>query len=119
MIHPQDIDRCAADGREPENLRAIPREAVVPCIVPRMKQTGVLSGLRVNPGEIRSFVGVAIEAGEGEILVDRLASMLPGDDVINPKRQLCECTGIPAILAAVSCALPDPFSSARYIAGFD
>ena len=53
---------------------------------PRMKQLSNHIGLGIDPGEICSFVQIAIDAGKGEIFDIITAAMNFRNDVFNVER---------------------------------
>jgi hypothetical protein len=52
-----------------------------------MEQPTQLSCTWISPGDIRTFVPVAVEASQGKILKNRCATVLARNDVVDVKRQ--------------------------------
>jgi hypothetical protein len=59
---------------------------LVPRLASRIEEPDDAPGLRIDPREIRPFVQVAVIAGEGEVIGVVGAAVLPGDDVLDVKR---------------------------------
>lgn len=53
-----------------------------------MKKANGFTGHRVAPGEIRSFVKIAVSTCESEVLTGCLTTMLPGDDMLDMERSI-------------------------------
>ena len=92
----------------------MPLEVVPPAVAPRMEQFRHSLGLGVNAGQVRSFVQVAINARQSQILQIVRAAMNPWDDVLNVKRRQWRVVLVQqAIFATMASTLPDPGSRAR------
>jgi hypothetical protein len=61
----------------------------------------------IDSGEIRALVEIAMPTAEGQILWDRPAVVLAGDDVVDRESKVPKSLGHPAILADKSGATPD------------
>ncbi len=77
----------------------------VPIVKPGMDRARQCSGLRIQPGEIRALVQIAMVAGQREILLRVLAFVLACGDVLDLKRQ--RLLPQPAVLTATRRALFD------------
>jgi hypothetical protein len=60
---------------------------VLPPLAPGMKQHSDLTCFRIDPGQIRSFVEIAIDAREGEIVESIAAAVNFRDGVLDMKRR--------------------------------
>ena len=112
-IHIQNANRCPANGRLANQVEAIFLEVVFPVLAPRMEQFRHSLGLRVNAGQVRSFVQVAINTRQSQILQIVRAAMNLGDDVLEV--QSCQWRIFLArqtILATPAGTLPDAGSRA-------
>ena len=96
------MDRCATGRRLGEKSSAIPTEMLIPRLPPWMKQRNNLTGVRVDPREIRPFVAVAVAARESQVLQFGGTAVLLSDDVVEMKRQFSERFRETTILAAVT-----------------
>jgi len=105
----QQMDRCATGRRLGEKSSAIPTEMLIPRLPPWMKQRNNLTGVRVDPREIRPFVAAAVAARESQVLQYGGAAVLLGDDVVEVKRQFSERFREATILAAVTSPDADGF----------
>ena len=65
----------------------MPAELLIPALVPGMIDRNDPHSARVDPGDVRAFVGITIAAGPSEVLGGGLPAMLLGDDVLKLKRQ--------------------------------
>ena len=107
LVHLQQTHGRSTDGRLADHFSAVLREVFVPIVEPGMEQACQLSGLRIQPGEIRAFVEITMVARERQVFRRVLASVLARRDVFDVKRQRLLFLPQPAILAATRCALPD------------
>jgi hypothetical protein len=98
----QQMNRCATGRCLGEKSSAIPAEMLIPLLPSWMKQRNNLTGVRVDPRQIRPFVAVAVTARESQVLQYRGAAVLLSDDVIEVKRQFSERFREATILAAVT-----------------
>ena len=58
----------------------------LPALPPRVKKGHELIGHRIDARDIRPFVFVVMETAPRQVLQDRLAPVLLGDDVVQLKR---------------------------------
>jgi hypothetical protein len=72
-----------------------------------MEEPSKLARIRICSGYVRTFVTIAVQAGEGEVLKNSEPSMLPCNDVIDVKGQRISGSRKLAILASVSGTSPD------------
>lgn len=86
---------------------------LAPDIRSRMKQANQLASFGVDAGNVRTFVAIAVETGEGEILADGGSSVLARNDVIDPKGQPVLRMRNAAILTAVPGPVPDLLNQGR------
>jgi len=98
----QQMNRCTSGRRLGEKSSAIPTEMLIPRLPPWMKQRNNLTGVRVDPREIRPFVAVAVAARESQVLQFGGTAVLLSDDVVEMKRQFSERFRETTILAAVT-----------------
>jgi len=69
----------------------MPLEVFDPAVAARVEEADDLSSIAVDPCDIGSFSFVAAQASDGQILANRLAAMLLGDDVIELEREKMIC----------------------------
>jgi hypothetical protein len=101
-VYLQQMNRCASGGRLSEKSSAIPGEMLVPLLPAWMKQRNNLTGVRVDPRQIRPFVAVAVAARESQVFQHGRTAVLLGDNVVEVERQLSERFREATILAAVT-----------------
>jgi hypothetical protein len=82
---------------------------LVPLLPSWMKQRDDLTGVRVNPRQVRPFVASAVTARESQVFQYGGAAVLLSDDVVEVKRQFSERFREAAILAAVTSPDADGF----------
>lgn len=88
-------------------MRTIETEVIRPFVHPRMKKADKLAGLRIYARDVWTLVAIAMRTSQGQIGWLSLASVLPGDDVVDLKRQQeCELRNA-AILATFGRSFPD------------
>jgi hypothetical protein len=78
-----------------------------------VEQRGNLTGIRVNPGEVRALAEIAALTTSREVFRVRGALMLPGDDMVKvegPERQMVLVEA--ALLTALSRSLPNDMAQA-------
>lgn len=97
----QDLDRRSTDGRAAHEQGSVPAEVSLPLVPSRMEEPSSASRLRVDPGEVRSFVMVVGKTSQGEIAKVRRASVLFRHHVIDLMRNRREGFRQLAILTAV------------------
>jgi hypothetical protein len=98
----QQMNRRAAGRRLGMKSSTIPGEMLVPLLSPRMKQRDDLTGVRIDPRQVRPFIAVAVAARESQVFQYGGAAVLLSDDVVEVKRQLSERFRETTILAAVT-----------------
>ena len=74
-VDSQHLNRGAANLGSSCQHRSDPLEVDAPLICARMEESNELPSPRIRSRDVRAFVPVAVEAGEGEILKDGLTSM--------------------------------------------
>jgi len=73
---------------EPEDPLALALEVVLPLMPPRVEQRYQLARQRVNTRDVRTFVKVAVVAGEREVIENVRASVLSGDDMFDMESEV-------------------------------
>ena len=106
-VDSQHLNRGAANLCSACQHRSDPLEVDAPLVRARMEESNELPSPRIRSRDVRAFVPVAVEAGEGEILEDGLASMLACNYVIDVKGQTIDVSGKVTILASVLGTLPN------------
>ncbi len=71
-----------------------------------MEEPDDLARAGISPGDVRSFMPIAVKAGEGEILKLSRPYMLAGHDVIDVKGQRIDVGGKVTKLASTLGTLP-------------
>jgi hypothetical protein len=82
LVDAKQVGGGASDGRAADEFAALVAEVIRPFMAAGVEQRRELAGQRVEAGDIRAFVDVAVIAGKGKVARDRAAAMLAGDDVI-------------------------------------
>ena len=77
-----------------------------PAVFARVKKAGQSFRLRVNAGNVRTFVQVAVVASERQIAQHGWTAMLPRNDVVDMQRERIAGLRHPAILARAMRSLP-------------
>ncbi len=83
VVHVEDIDGHPTDRRPADEDGALPVEMPLPLVSAWVKKFGELPADRVESGDVRPLVAIAVEAGQGEVSRGGGAVMLPGDDVVD------------------------------------
>jgi hypothetical protein len=106
-VDPKSGDRRAANRGAANQDGAVPAEMPAPLVAARVEEPNDSSGLGINTGEIRPFLGVVEIAGEGEVPGPCLAAMALGDDVVDLKSQWIVILMHLAVFAPTAGALPN------------
>lgn len=79
-------DHCGAAhvGLSGQN-NTIPRKMLFPLLLTGMKQPSKLTCCRVDAGQIRAFVQIAVDARQSQVVFAVGTAMLCGDDVLDMK----------------------------------
>lgn len=75
MVQTKCAHGCSPNGGQCDYSFFVPLEVVRPYVAARVEQAHDPASIRVQPGEVRAFEIVAVEASEGEILGGSLAAM--------------------------------------------
>ena len=104
IVHRQDHDRHAPNGRPPDQLWAGPAEMTVPFVPAWVEEwhKSCPPPTPFNTGDVRPLVPVAVQTRVGQITQDRLAPVLFRNDVLDFKRGALNSRRQPAILAGVA-----------------
>jgi hypothetical protein len=100
-------DGCTANIGAADQERAIPTKMAAPLVAARMEEPCALASLRINAREVRAFVMVVGETGEGEIARDGLAAVLFGDDMIDLEREFIIALRHAAVFTASMSTCPN------------
>ena len=65
------MNRGSADGRFAGKCRSCPLEVSIPLVRARVEESNKLVRVWICSGYVRTFVSVAVEAGESEVLKNR------------------------------------------------
>ena len=68
IIDGKDLNSGSANCRFARKCGSCPHEVSIPLVLPRMKQPNKFACVRIGAGYVRTFVPIAMQAGEGEIL---------------------------------------------------
>lgn len=85
VVHCQRRHGRPADIGLARQANAFSTEMLVPTVAPWMKQSREQARKRIDAGDIRSLVAIAVAACERKITFARLAAVLGGNDVIDLK----------------------------------
>ena len=93
-------------------MDSLPLEMLFPDLAPGMKQLGDRACFRIDPGEICSFMKIAVDASKGEIIRCITAAMNSGNDVLDVKRGqrriiLMQVTILASVLRTLANLSPD------------
>jgi hypothetical protein len=83
VVHFEHLNGRAPDSRLSNNPRAVPSKVIRPVILPRMEEPACSPSRGITAGDIRPFVQITVETGEGQISQYRAAAMFLRDDVID------------------------------------
>ena len=106
-IDGQHIDGGSTARRPTNEHGTFPAEMDGPVIAARIKQSHDAPGEAVSAGQVRSFVIVAREASQREVLRLRESVMLFGDDVVDLERIRIALLRHLAVFAASACPAPN------------
>lgn len=82
-----------------------------PGVTSRMKEFDHISRVRIDSGQVRTFVEVTLMTREGEVLGVVRSAVFPGHDVLDVKaKDRIILLVNPAVFTAISGELPDTFS---------
>lgn len=82
IVHKEYAKGHASDGSERLHLRTIPGEMPVPLISSRMKQSGQLSCVRVDPRNVRALIPIAVDTCQRKVFEFIRAAVLSRNDVV-------------------------------------
>ena len=85
IIDREDLNRSAANSCLSDEIGTVPIEMVNPAVSPRIKEFHNFAGLRIPPGNVWTFVLIAVQAGQSKILKVGFSAVLSGDDVVGVK----------------------------------
>lgn len=98
----------AADSRDPDDTElVIQREMLVPGILPGMKQSDGLPGIRILSLAVAALAQGAGDACKGEVVEQRGASFSTRLDVIDVKRRFLASLSQAAVLTPLFRTIPD------------
>jgi len=100
-IQPQQLHRYAARDGNRRDALSIEAEMIGPSITPRMKQKDSLTRMRIDRGDIASFVPITRNAGVCEVLQSRKSAMLAADYVVYLVREAGVVLMDQAVFAAI------------------
>ena len=107
IVDRQHSDRGATDASSAYEDRAIPLKMSFPALESRMKESHEFSCERINPGDVRAFVLVAVQATPGTVLQNGQAAVLLGDDMVELKRKRIDVGGQMTIVTTIASQLTD------------
>lgn len=87
LIDRQNVHRDLAHRRDANKTFFPPVEVVLLVVAPWVELRGQGLGFGIDADNVRPFVRIAEATGKREILPRRFPGVLPGDDVINDKRE--------------------------------
>jgi hypothetical protein len=82
------------------NDHSVKLEVIRPAFAARIVQPDDIASLWIKRGEVTSFVTVAVNTGQAQIIGNSFASMFFRDDVVNLMGQMAETLVNQAILTA-------------------
>jgi hypothetical protein len=82
-VHIKDSNRCSSNIRQANDQNALLVKVFAPCVAARMKKSGQDAGQRVKAGQVRAFVRITVQTGQGKIVVLVAAVVLASDDVFD------------------------------------
>jgi len=106
-VHVQDIRGRPADRSQAANNAAFDGEMLVPGVRSWIEQPSELGTRRVQSGEVWAFVEVAVPTGECQVVRLIAATVGPSHNVFDLETVRVVPLGKPAILAPLSCTVPN------------
>src|SRR4051794_4883949 len=85
VIHSEDTHGSASGGCQADDMGLRHRKMERPSIAPRMVKDGYIAGLRIDAGEVRALVKVAMLAGVSQIIERGRPAMLDRNNVLDMK----------------------------------
>jgi hypothetical protein len=113
VVHVQDLNGCAPDWGEANELRSVEAKMVGPMVAPRVEEAREVARLGINPGQVRALVQVATVACEREIAVVIGAAVLFGNDVLHVMFQVAMFLAQAAVLTAIASPAADEVARGR------
>src|SRR5258708_3710312 len=83
VVHVENMNRGATDGRSSDQRGPLPAKVVSPAIFSRVEQSSGSATRRFSARDVRSFVQIAVETRQGDIAERGLATVLLSDDVVD------------------------------------
>lgn len=112
IVHRQQANRRPPLSSTPNDFNADPVEVVSPSIKSGIEQQHNRVGFRVDRGEIRSLVSVAVRTSQGQIVRVVAAAVLLGPNVLDVKGEKRRGRlGQLAVLASFARSLPHELAS--------
>jgi hypothetical protein len=68
IVQRQHIHRFPSDGRETFDQRSVPPKMVMPCVAPGMEEYRDLASQRVDSGEVRALLAIAVVASQSQVV---------------------------------------------------
>lgn len=113
-VHFEQLNGGASDISESFDLVIYLAEVFRPLVPARMEEANNRRRQGIDSGEIRTFVGVASVAGEGEVVRGSGTAMLPRDDVLDVKSRVWNrVLRKPAVFAPVCGTVAHQFANER------
>jgi hypothetical protein len=84
-VHVEDPYRSSSNGSLADYVYAAPLEVIFPPLVSRVKQLCDATSLRIDPGQVRAFVKITVDASQSQVVEIVAAAMNPRDDVLDVK----------------------------------
>src|SRR5262249_21372537 len=92
IVDCQDLDGRACVGSTPNKNSAVPYKMTPPTLTAWVEKRCQTACQRIDPGNVRPFVLVAVETTPRQIAEGRRAAMLGCDDMVQLKGQRIDCT---------------------------
>ena len=109
VIDSQNFNRCAANRSVAGEHGPLSAEMLIPTIPARMKQPDDFMRHRIDAGQVRALVAVAIDAAQRQVFLLRRPAVLLRNDVIHLEIQPRKSLGKLAIFATEPGTPPDRF----------
>ena len=78
---------CSSDRSLTDNVKASPREVILPSIAPRMKKLRDSFRVLIDACQVRAFVKIAVNTSERQIVEFVRTAVKPGNDMLDVKNR--------------------------------
>ncbi len=101
LVRVKDLDRGPSEGSESNENSRPPGKMLSPLVAPRMIEANDFLGHRIDSGDVRAFMHVAMDTAEGQVRERVAPAVLTGDDMVDLVSQPGSGLGELTVLAAM------------------